>query len=91
VIAVATENEKFVVLSSANFNKNLRLEFFDITRSNELYEQVLTNYELFFRKNPIGKAVNNRKVIMDEFKSRFIREDLEDLEMVSEETEMELF
>jgi hypothetical protein len=72
VMTIGGKNKKFTVLSSANFNRNFRFEFFDITESTELYDMVLQNYEPFFQGKPINVDVNNRPVVRDRFKTIFI-------------------
>lgn len=74
VMTIGIEDKSFVVLSSANFNRNFRFEFFDITESKELYKRVLDNYEPLFQGKPIGIDGNDRPVVKDRFKAVFDRE-----------------
>lgn len=67
--------KKYTVLSSANFNRNFRFEFFDITESEELYEMSVRNYLPFFKGKPIGSDKNERPEVRRKFESEFSIED----------------
>jgi hypothetical protein len=71
VLTIEKDNFKFTILSSANFNKNIRFEFFDITESNELFMSVMSNFNHFFKGPPIGKDERTRPEISNEFKEKF--------------------
>lgn len=72
ILAVGSENMKYTVLSSANFNRNFRFEFFEIKESLERYGRILENHAHFFKEAPISKNTNKRPIIVEKFKRKFI-------------------
>ncbi len=71
VLTVGKGDRKFTVLSSANFNKNIRFEFFDITEGAELYNSTNAVFAQFFQDPPIGKDKRTRQEISKEFNDNF--------------------
>jgi len=71
VMVIGSADKHFAVLSSANFNRNFRFEFFDITRSTELCSLILRNHASFFAGNPISNDENDRPTISNRFKELF--------------------
>lgn len=71
VMVLKTADKNFTVLSSANFNRNRRFEFFDITESRELLELVMKNFEPFFTDSPINEKSIVRRDILKKFDSYF--------------------
>lgn len=74
IMVVESEKLHYCVLSSANFNRNFRYEFFDITESKYLCLNILTGVECFFNGDPISKDPNNRGMINDDFENFFKEE-----------------
>lgn len=65
IMLMAAGDLRYTVLSSANYNKNFRIEFFDITQDKELYDSSLDFYEPFFAGNPITHRVDRPKIKID--------------------------
>lgn len=69
VMTVAGDGKFITVLSSANFNKNYRLEFFDITESRSLYDMTNKAHEKFFLEESIATNKNNYNGYVKTFKA----------------------
>jgi hypothetical protein len=76
IMVVESEDLHFCVLSSANFNKNLRYEFFDITESRDLCSTILEALNPFFEGRPLLGEHRNRTEIGNDFKNCFKEESI---------------
>ncbi len=85
IMTIACGDLHYAVLSSANFNRNFRFEFFDINLNKELYDLITSNYCHFFEGKPITGKEYNRSDINKEFASRFEKQSVDnnhELEMI---------
>lgn len=71
IMIVRSKKLNFCVLSSANFNRNLSYEFFDITESNNLCQYIYRDLQCFFSGPPLVIDTRSPKTVVREFRKEF--------------------